>query len=404
MKGSIPGARGNIPKYAQVKRELIRLVADGVFPVGSRIYSADELIARYGVARGTVRKAIEELIVEGYLHAEQGRGTFVRSVTGHEGEAVSPQRNIEMCFSGQRTHVHNPHNFNILHGALAVATERGYRLRVAVIPTEPLVDPLLFMEERQCHGSQGLLFAYSFPEPLAAPLSRHGLPFVLMNCGVRRPGLYSVEAIGASAVGRALQHLVHLGRRHIALIAFEPRDMPSYGVYKTSTEQCVNTYLREMRALGRDVEDGGVVRAEPEIAAGRAAALRLFAQDPRPDAILAEADLLAIGVYEAAAELGLRIPQDLAVIGTGQLEIGLYLHPALTTIRMPGYEVGARGTGVLIDLIEDRKPRSNHIQLRGDLVIRESCGFETRKDFHDAPLVPITTSKLTRSARDRSSQ
>jgi LacI family transcriptional regulator len=93
--------------------------------------------------------------------------------------------------------------------------------------------------------------------------------------------------------------------------------------------------------------------------------------DP-PTAIFAGSDQQAFGVYEAARQRGLRVPQDLSVVGFDDLPVARWVSPPLTTVRQPLAEMGRAAAQILGDLIDGVPPRSRRVELSTELIIRES--------------------------------
>jgi LacI family transcriptional regulator len=102
--------------------------------------------------------------------------------------------------------------------------------------------------------------------------------------------------------------------------------------------------------------------------------LSLLKTNPRPTAVFVASDVVAFGAMKAIGEMGLRVPEDLAVVGFDDVPMARYVSPALTTIHLPAIEQGLRGGQMLIDLIGGNIPAEKQVHLETELVIRESCG------------------------------
>ena len=98
------------------------------------------------------------------------------------------------------------------------------------------------------------------------------------------------------------------------------------------------------------------------------------ATGPRPTAALIYNDLTAIGALRALHERGLRVPDDMAIIGTDGIDLGRYTTPALTTIDHPRVELGRSGVEVLCGLLDGRQPPETERVFEPTLIVRESCG------------------------------
>jgi LacI family transcriptional regulator len=125
-------------------------------------------------------------------------------------------------------------------------------------------------------------------------------------------------------------------------------------------------------------EHGG--RPEPPVpcgfdeSAGGAAARRVLARRRRPDALVCANDEVALGALLAAEEIGLRVPDDLAVTGWDDVMAARYSRPALTTVRQPMRQLGARAATVLDERINGTRKVPQHDLLPTELVVRASCG------------------------------
>jgi LacI family transcriptional regulator len=104
---------------------------------------------------------------------------------------------------------------------------------------------------------------------------------------------------------------------------------------------------------------------------GYAAAEALLALDPRPTAVFAANDYMAIGVMSALNEAGLRVPEDIAVTGFDDIAMARYLNPPLTTVRVDAYRLGERAVE---RLTRPARPRGRREELPTHLVVRRSCG------------------------------
>ncbi len=105
---------------------------------------------------------------------------------------------------------------------------------------------------------------------------------------------------------------------------------------------------------------------------GFARAVELLDLPDRPTAIFAGSDQQAFGVYEAARQHGLRIPDDLSVVGFDELPVSRWASPPLTTVRQPLTEMGSAAAQMLGDLIDGRPLRTNRVELSTELYVRES--------------------------------
>lgn len=200
------------------------------------------------------------------------------------------------------------------------------------------------------------------PEALLEAV-RAGLPLVLMNqkdLGNKYPNV-SVEY--ATGFGDALKHLLSIGHRHIGFIA-GPKEL-------NSARRRKEAFRAALRAHGLHVRQEWIATGDMRVEGGHSAMQQLLRCQPRPTAVLASNDLMAIGALRAAREARVRVPRDLSLVGFDDLPIAAMVHPALSTIRHPRREVAARAFAFL-----EQALRGEEIQalepLHPYLVLRKS--------------------------------
>jgi len=164
-----------------------------------------------------------------------------------------------------------------------------------------------------------------------------------------------------SASATALDHLVALGHRRIGHVA-GPRELDTArrradGFRKHASE----LYLQAEVAEGDFGESGGA-----------AAARRLLNDHPELTALYASTLSQAVGVFHAAWEMGLKLPDDLSVISYDEMPLADYLRPPLTTIRMPLAELGAAAVGALVSQLSGDEPRDVTVAQKPEVVVRSS--------------------------------
>ncbi len=189
------------------------------------------------------------------------------------------------------------------------------------------------------------------------------LPAVLLNSG---PGLDGHASFVVDNFGGARTmtcHLVASGRRRVAFIT-GPAD-------NDEAAQRLAGYHAGLPAG----QPGQVYPGDFTEDAGRAAAGRLASARPRPDAVFAANDMMAVGCMAALREAGLRVPEDIAVAGFDDIPIARYVTPALTTIRVPISALGAAALEALAQAVEKPDERvSRTVVAPVELVVRASCG------------------------------
>lgn len=253
----------------------------------------------------------------------------------------------------------------ILSGASEALYERDMRL--VLCPTQHEHAREVSLLERMMHGTTdgGLLILPQESSTELESLLLHGYNFVvvdpLQRLNERIPSVSAAHSAGATA---ALEHLLGLGHRRIAAIT-GPRGW-------IATEERLRGYHAALAAAGILPEPELVVDGNFEIELGVRAARRLLDLHEPPTAIFAFNDNMAIGAMRAARERGVRVPEELSVVGFDDVEAAEIVTPQLTTIRQPLAEMGRMAVSVLERLIEGQRVEALHVELRTQLVVRQT--------------------------------
>jgi LacI family transcriptional regulator, xylobiose transport system transcriptional regulator len=179
--------------------------------------------------------------------------------------------------------------------------------------------------------------------------------------------LHETPSVGATNWNGGLaatRHLLDLGHRRIAMVC-GPTEWP-----------CCRARLDGYRAA----MDGALIPVDPGmvristlyVEGGLRDGLELLRRPDPPTAIFTANDLQALGIYEAARQLGIRIPHDLSVIGFDDLSFTQWSGPPMTTVRQPLVQMGAAAAELVLELASGRQPENNRIELATTLIIRQS--------------------------------
>jgi LacI family transcriptional regulator len=171
------------------------------------------------------------------------------------------------------------------------------------------------------------------------------------------------DALGAAGV---VQHLLDSGRRRIGLLT---GPQTSY-----SDRERARGYADAMRAAGKDLGPELTRRCDrPDVEGGYHAARALLCAQPQLDSIVCYNDLVAIGTLRACAELGLRVPDDIAVTGADDILLASLVTPALTTVRADRQGIGAAALQILLDQLQCSSNVCNTRVFQPALIVRASA-------------------------------
>ncbi|WP_275901463.1 MULTISPECIES: GntR family transcriptional regulator [Cohnella] len=337
------------PKYMRLKEEIVSWIAGGRYRPGDKLPSENELSEQFGLSRQTVRQSIGELVQEGWLSREQGKGTFVARLSGERRNAGA-NRTVGLI----TTYISDYIFPSIVRGVESALKDRGYRLLLSSTDNrkdrerESLemmlgqgVCGLIVEPTRSAEGNP------NFDAYMA--LEYHGIPLLMINESY--PDLdFPCVKLDDEAGGRlATEHLLELGHRRVA------------GFFKTDDLQGsrrLKGFLQAHRERRLAVEPGMLVRYETERKEERPqAALReLLAMPNRPTAIVCYNDQLAVALLDAVREAGLRVPEDLSIVGFDDSFLATATEIKLTTVAHPKAEMGKTAAGMLISMLEGESP------------------------------------------------
>jgi LacI family transcriptional regulator len=209
---------------------------------------------------------------------------------------------------------------------------------------------------------------HTYNDPI---LSMQDRPFVFVNRVFNNCLQNCVGPGDRYGAQLATQHLVSLGHRRIGYINGVENWIEAQDRLAGYRDILVNNDLPNDEALIRHGDWG--------VDSGYQAAQELLALAERPTAIFAANDIMALGAIYAIQEAGLRTPEDIALVGYDDRDFAAWIRPALTTVRMPSFEMGQAAARLLLQQIAQEQPE-DATQIPGKLVIRDSCGARARKE------------------------
>jgi LacI family transcriptional regulator len=276
------------------------------------------------------------------------------------GGVQSTVRTVDLVFDAMQT----PNNLEIVRGVIEAATVEDVDVVVGFVPDDPLGAA---WARRTAHAQrEGMIVVTSSITPQQwRHFLEQDIPVVTIDpVNIPNPELPSVGATNFNGGMEATAHLVALGHRRIGFIEGPPEAMVSIAR--------LHGYHAALSQGGLSV-DAELMRAgEFTFDAGFTAAADLLSLPGRPTALFASNDAQALGAIEAARTLGLRVPEELSVVGFDDMLAAQWSAPPLTTVRQPFAEMGHIAMRRLLRLIAGEQLSSPRIELATQLVIRKS--------------------------------
>lgn len=265
--------------------------------------------------------------------------------------------------------IRDPYFHDIASGVESVAWERGYTLLFANTNRQ-LKKERASIETFRSQRVDGIVIAGSGREDEFGDLTEteNDVPIVVL--GRHHAPLPSVRVDNVAAGRIATEHLLESGRRRIACIG-GPEEL-------TTSVDRLTGFNEALRRFGMPLDFAYMTQADFTPEGGRRAMLELLSrlkerQAPLPDAVFVANDQMALGALQALRAEGIRVPDEIAVIGVGDIPMATYVEPPLTTVSLPLRDMGMKAMHLLFELMEGGDPPQEPVILPVELVRRASA-------------------------------
>jgi LacI family transcriptional regulator len=260
--------------------------------------------------------------------------------------------------------VGDPFAIQVMRGVNQTITELGYDL---IIYTSGTIRMQSKAERERYYVSllNGSVVEGTIIVTPAATRFSTSAPVVAVDPNNESPDCPSVTSTNHAGALAAMEYLIELGHRRIGFISGRP-DL-------RSANQRFQAYLDGLAQAGIPVDPALIEAGDFSLETGRLCAQRLLALPEPPSAIFAANDQSAIGALTAAREAGLRVPQDLSLVGFDNIPETTYVHPSLTTVDQNVSHMGRLATEMLIDLIQGKPLHDSQRTTATQLIVRDSC-------------------------------
>ena len=360
--------------YEQVERDIMRQIKDKSLKPGDFVGTHAELSDKYLVSVITIKKAILNLINAGYLYSRTGKGTF-----------VSEMKEYKIDFNSHNTiglvlrDLKHPYFSLIVHSIEERAYELGYNLLITSSSNSPE------KEENQINhflnlGVDGLIIAslslqYRATDYLQK-LHDHNFPYVMVSY-IHDPEYWYVGSNHELGGFLATDHLIRTGYKKIGYVHVGRgnllSDVRKNGYMQALLEHDIPFDSKLVYFLAKEMFDSGLDRFE----LGEEFGNSFMDMSEKPEAIYFYNDAIALGFERAVMEKGIRVPDDIAIVGNDDILNSNYASVPLTTIHQPADLIGKKAVDVIKRRI-DGIDVENRIVLKPSLIIRDSCGAKKR--------------------------
>ncbi|MCA9989929.1 MAG: LacI family DNA-binding transcriptional regulator [Ardenticatenaceae bacterium] len=251
---------------------------------------------------------------------------------------------------------------SLISGAEVEARQHDFFLLSASAPDEAtfaaLIDQLVTSGR-----TEGIIVINPYADGRHTYLPSN-VPYVFAGARPREDAANSVALDDPEAAQRATGHLLQLGHCRIGLVTGPP--------VEDCTQDRTLGYERALQAAGIAPDPALVVQGNWLAPSGYEALMCLAQRGPLPTAVFAENDQMAVGVLRAARDLGIRVPDELSVIGIDDIPLAAYFEPPLTTLRQDFEAIGREAARLLIQAVAQPALERQHLRLPAGMIIRRS--------------------------------
>jgi GntR family transcriptional regulator of arabinose operon len=324
-------------KQAGIIKELKQRIAGAVY--SDMLPRSEKLAKEFRVNIKTLEKAIKKLAGEGIVVRKQGHGTYIVKEKTKLEDSL-----IELLFVGSQQMSAHPFYGEMLRGIMDGLKKSDYKLVFSVLEENRESGGLKKVYRNFTPSAAKIIIGTSNTKQIAF-LKKHKTPFILIGCKPFDHRIPAVYADISKSIKKTINHLVKKGVTKIAYIGIAEyhdgenlADMEKFYAFVAA--------LKSKKKL-----DSSIIVHTPPFAALGYSSMKTILETNIPQAVYVAYDHLCPGVYKAITEQGLKIPDDISVIGTDALDSNL--NPRLFSIQVPRYDIGRKGIKILLDMLKN---------------------------------------------------
>ncbi len=396
------------PQYETTAERIIEYITTAALKPGDRLPTEQKLGEQLGVSRSVIREAVKYLSATGLIGVRRGFGLYVADRSALVDRMSQIAQSMGFSLNAQRNHGALAENGAIIRadhpqpgGYIALNADHNGAKRYKVVDLivnmlntsydyaviqgvesvlyQNDIRPLLlakydengrerpWTQHLALEGTDGVILMLTASDlPIPDALQQHRIPFVIVDSKSELdPSIPSVGATNWSGARVATEYLLHLGHRRIAIICGTQGQLSAQARlagYRAALENVGITADPALVRPGLYIQESGYTQT-----------LALLDLEEPPTAIFACNDAQAFGAYRAIYERGLRIPEDISVLGFDNDPSCEVVTPPLTTVHQPLAEMGRVAANMLIQLMNGQTLGSSRIEVATSLIQRNSC-------------------------------
>lgn len=357
--------------YLDIKNELKKKIEKQIYKKEEQIPSERTLAREFNLSRSTIRKAIDELVLAGYLIKAPGRGTFVNPKINHNYSRNKTGNILFLrCFHNQLEQINNKNSFKIgddffypqvVAGVDLVAQENNYHCIFKYI-YEANIDQKLIREVKE--KVDGIICGELWSKEKLAILNSSNLPVVLVSSSVIDDQVDLVEIANFTGGFKLANHLIGLDHCKFSIIGGSENSHSAVerksGFLEALKQNKIKFNRKNIITNGWNFEDG------------YQAALEILNNNQKITAVFAVSDFLAMGAISAFKDQSVKIPADISIVGFDDIDMAKQIKPALTTMRVRKAELGKEAAYLLFNKLQNNNDNYLKITVSTEFMLRDS--------------------------------
>ena len=328
-----------------------------------------DIANRAGVSHSTVSRALHSSPLISDQTTKRIRKIAVEMGYFPSAAARSLKTNRSQALGVIVSKIDDPFFSEILQGIEEIAQERGYSMVMAASQRDPIREKSIVRDMRERRVDGVIICSGSFSSDQQREILEYGIPIVIINNQSAEDYRYSVYHDDVDGSQQVTRHLIQLGHKKIAYLG--------NSLSGRTTEDRLTGFSQEMHSAGLTIPEGYILEVPGGGPKDGYTAINHFLNlSDRPTAIFCFNDMMALGVLKGLHQAGLRVPEDISVVGFDNIELSIYTTPPLTTLDQPKRFIGGEAARLILDLLDSLtrpEPPAQDIQIhKGKLLIRES--------------------------------
>lgn len=367
-------ARQFVPKYVNLARDLLREISQQQLMPGDRLATENELIHKHNISRVTVRQALDLLASEGYISRHRARGTFVKRAVDLDKQTATLKGSILLISTNDQKSLRDddPATLTVQRAMEQALSRRGFAVQILTFGQNSRENRERFNLFQSQPDLKGILTIGPCLEPNIEEMIR--VPLVT-SCTFH-PGDHPWVGQDASQASRiSVAHLIGHGHRRIGMICGAWVDIIGFGRF-------VEGFREAHRGHQLEFDRTLLMQACPDEPLTELAR-QLLDRPDRPTAIFCENWLVCHAVIATAQSLGLRVPENLSIVGYGRNVMEITSPCRITSYVPNSGDIGETAADHLVQLIENKPSNETYFPIAGELIKQESVcpvGLPTRTE------------------------